>query len=177
MAYNHFIKIWCTIKSISCPESKRCFMFLIIFMYHFLYQLLYNDIIRVKITLIMKIIYRTTFRSTGRIGSDLMHHLGNGRGGRTWPHWRIILFGIIFVLLKHIKYSFQFLPQLLEEKYVFLLTGNQEWGWGANFLDVLECGEFENTNFSVQNLLPSTSLGNYWPIDLKFQYVIEEGAE
>ena len=46
-------------------------------------------------------------------------------------------------------------------------------GVGVNFVDVLDCWEFKNTNFKfsyiyMQNFLPSTSLGKYRPIDLKF---------
>ena len=35
---------------------------------------------------------------------------------------------------------------------VLLLSGGQRWGWGVNFVDVLDCWEFKNTNFTFSYL-------------------------
>jgi len=87
--------------------------------------------------------------------------------------WSTGASGVLCYIFEHqVPYSF-----IDFSKESTVLSGGQKWGWGVNFLDVLECVEFKNTNFRVsytyvQNFLPSTSLGKYGPIHSNFQYVL-----
>ena len=51
-------------------------------------------------------------------------------------------------LFLHAKYYFpSSFTDFSKESRVLLLSEGQRWGWGVNFVDVLDCWEFKNTNF------------------------------
>ena len=68
--------------------------------------------------------------------------------GRCWPYYTASAClldssaSLVYTLIATILFT-----SSSKKWMVLLLTGGQKWGWGENFLDVSECGEFENTNF------------------------------